>query len=79
MVVTITPNHILRPSEEIIASNTTMDINTVNVLVKKFKSLQKISEIKIEEQINKYPPYVRWCEKFPFPWKTILFILIIGL
>ncbi len=43
LAVTITPNHILRPSEEIIASNTTMDINTVNVLVKKFKSLQKIN------------------------------------
>tara|TARA_B100000700_G_scaffold164430_1_gene181910 strand:+ start:489 stop:698 length:210 start_codon:yes stop_codon:yes gene_type:complete len=59
-IVMMVPNQILRPSEEVIPSNTIMDINIVNVLVKRFKSLQKINDIKIEEQISKYPPKVRW-------------------
>ena len=59
-IVMMVPNQILRPSEEAIPSNIIMDINIVNVLVNRFKSLQKISDIKIEEQISKYPPKVRW-------------------
>ena len=63
------PNHILLPSDEAIASKTIIDINVVTDLEKRFQSLQNISEHKSGKQISKYPPYVRWWEKFPFPWK----------